>query len=480
MKNFWLLLLIAMVVSIGCGDEDIETGDILGEKVSQNTNLIAAGELRKVAGEAVPGAPAKTDPLKKTDIWKQWDPYDVEITYWKNWSPESGFSDQLDERVVEAGTTVYTKVVFPIPIPITFSDSGHRPVPPLASRFNIGRMVDYRMLRYDAELGDGDAKPLSRGNKAKKFVCRFDLQTGDAERSFWTKEWNGVSYGLSIYPKVCDVGQDSTAPVSEFVYTPQEDDRKFSGWILGIPQRRDHSETKRANAQPVAGATVTIVSGDRTGEKVMTNTNGQYQFPDFRGHKVHIRVEASCYETKEAIVYRSRATRLPTGPIPTFRGNDPQRNPGVVVLGAQWPDTVREILERVTVMPDVLLAFCEVPWGTAGFYSDGIVLMRVNSYTTSLTIAHELMHSHQDYVSLTTGREWRRSPEARAFIRARSKDLQEHGKAGIDKFPPLSSLHENAAESFAEWWDEPNSTWTEKFRKKAPNRSKWVEEWIWK
>ncbi len=233
MKNFWLLLLIAMVVVSGCGGEDIETGDILGEKVSQNTDLIAAGELRQVT-EEVPGAPARIPPWEKG-----WHPKDVESTCWESWSPESGFSGQLDRSTgVEVGTTVYTKVVFPIPIPITFSDSGDAPAPLLYSRISGVRKVDYRMLRYDAELGDGDAKPLSRGSKAKEFVCRFDLQTGDAERSFLTNGWYGNIVMLSTHPKVCDVGQDSTAPISEFVYTPQEDDRQFSGWIHRYPTEK--------------------------------------------------------------------------------------------------------------------------------------------------------------------------------------------------------------------------------------------------
>ncbi len=58
MRKTCLFLLIAMVVVIGCREGDVETGGVLGEKISPKTDLVVAGELRQVTEEEVPGAPA--------------------------------------------------------------------------------------------------------------------------------------------------------------------------------------------------------------------------------------------------------------------------------------------------------------------------------------------------------------------------------------------------------------------------------------
>ena len=134
--------------------------------------------------------------------------------------------------------------------------------------------------------------------------------------------------------------------VTRFAVTPSDD---FSGQVL-IPTVIDRWLDQ---SRPVAGVSVTIVTGERAGESVDTKHDGRYTFPEFDGDEIHIRLEKDGYEPKKAIVHRSRPTTL-TDRVPL--GYDgPQDTPGTVLISMEWPDYIRPAMLRMQIPPDLIL-----------------------------------------------------------------------------------------------------------------------------
>ncbi len=494
MKNFWLLLLIAMVVVMGCGGEDMETGDILGEKISQNTNLIAAGELRKVAGEAVPGAPA----LEK--------PKEVKITYWKDWDFEKRI---LPGAHVPFGTTVYTKVEFAKGPPIVYADD--ETARPRIFNWADEGPVQCRMRpgsTPNEELKSGEAKPW--GGTDHIFLCRYDIPEEMEDPALLvmhdfasTQEYQeayraGVARYGSAEGRLLRINNGahrfSTKP-GEFTYVPGE--KKHTTDLVGqvvalFPKHGEMSYWERQHVQAVPRATVTVVSGPRAGEEVFTDRNGYYRFSKVKGNKLHLRVEKEFLEPKEVIVRRSSPTTLPNGIAPSRHyQNDPQQHPGVILMGLRWPDKVHSILEKIKVEPDLLYSIQgtikhpETGARYSGFYRNGVV---VSSGSRGTTI-HEIGHAHQHAIAAEIGKPWERSWEAQSYKKARKKDWEEVGVDRYDRY--YYSLRENFAETFALWSayhigspgivDKAGRVIEGLTAKDIiPNRFRWMENHTWK
>ena len=154
-------------------------------------------------------------------------------------------------------------------------------------------------------------------------------------------------------------------------------------------------------------------------------------------------------------------------------------HPGITIMGRRWPDEVRVVLERMVVVPDLLLTQ-GVRGRGSGFYSGGVV--EVGDLRNLDTIVHEICHAHQDARTdglIRTG--WGRTPEGAAFREARRADWDTVGRAGYDA--PYSSLHENGAETCGRWWDiggtDADTGWPVRgLANLAPNRWTWADEWL--
>ncbi len=490
MRNFWLFLLIAMVVVMGCGGEDVETGDILGEKISPSTDLIATGELRKVAGEAVPGAPAREKLAK-----------DPKITYWKDWDFEKRI---LPGDHVPFGTTVYTKVDFPKDVLIVYADDE-------TARPRIFNWADEGPIQCrmrpgstpNEELKSGDAKPW--GGTDHIFLCRYDIpeEMDDPAllviHEFAGREWLDAGFNSSYAEGRLLLFNNgahrfSTKP-GEFTYVPgkKKHPTDLVGQVVALfPKHEEMSYWERQQVQAVPGATVTVVSGPHTGEQVQTDRNGYYRFSKVKGNKLHLRVEKEFLEPKKVIVRRSSSTTLPNGLAPSrYYDRDPQRHPGVILMGLRWPDKVRPILRKTKVEPDLLYSI----QGTikhpktgmlySGFYRNGVVVSNGNLGTT----IHEIGHAYQHAIAAEIGKPWEESREARSYKKAQKKDWEEIGVNRYDRY--YFSLRENFAETFAMWSSyhigipeiiDKAGRIIEGLTAKdiIPNRFRWMENHTWK
>ena len=274
---------------------------------------------------------------------------------------------------------------------------------------------------------------------------------------------------------------------------PTEDD--FVGWVytpevqfatLDNGVRIAYAGRYRDACTPVQGVTVTIVE---SGKKTATNKEGRYIFRNIQEDSLHLRVEKSDFEPKEVLVYRSRPTALVRNgdvvEINYERGI--QKNPGTILIGHRWSNEVRFIFEQTVVMPDLL--YIRHPINQGGFYIRGIAVVdgkiKEGNFVAHYT-AHEIAHAHQeairdiDEMGAVLG-SWDKTPEGKAFIEAKKKDWKTVGKAEYDFYPGLIPDIENAAEICARYWSIGrwgNSLGYEKLEKEAPNRFKWVEEWV--
>ena len=262
---------------------------------------------------------------------------------------------------------------------------------------------------------------------------------------------------------------------------------------------------------PVSGAVVTITDGARTGEQVLTDEGGYFLFKDAPENRLYLRVERAYLEPKEVIVFRDRPTELqeipPNRVFESVQHNrdTPDNAPGTVLVGLRWPDAVRFVLENELLPHDLLLVLSarSPEWDAAGLYSPRmhveILPARANPGRVRYDVLfHELGHARQHVDSILHGVNevhiayWTdRTPEAKSYQRAWDKDLQEvppdfYGLYIIDDNDHYSSIaHENSAELFSCYWQIASGPdWyqdgdvLEGLRRRAPNRMKWVENYL--
>ena len=256
----------------------------------------------------------------------------------------------------------------------------------------------------------------------------------------------------------------------------------------------------RSEARPITGATVTIVSGSRSGESITTDQSGYYLFPNVDGDALHLLVEKEHFEPKEVIVSRFHPTKLASGAVLNYH-EDVQQHPGNILLGQRWPDEVRFIFEETLVVRDLLYIEAGRPpkVDMGGFYSRGVIVIYRNKYADGINtvgvlglFAHEIAHAHQHATVSIDGSAWeihgwRDTPEGIAFAEARRKDWQEVGRAPYDDIYGRREgrggigITETAAETYAHYWsvDRWGGRTSYGFLEiEAPNRYKWAEEWV--
>ena len=290
---------------------------------------------------------------------------------------------------------------------------------------------------------------------------------------------------------------DFFIPADQMSAEPDKNPDDFVGRVYAPSFGR--SETK---AQPIIGVTVTIMTGSRAEESVTTEKGGYYLFQDVEEDELHLLVEKEHFEPKGVIVHRFRPTKLANGAVPNYRG-DIQRHPGNILIGQQWPDEVRFMLEGTLLPHDLLYVDGGVPpegeGVLYGYYSHGVVVIYGHHYDWQGfilnllgTFAHEIAHAHQHAMVSVDGSaqidDWVNTPEGLAYIGAREKDLEKIGKTELDfaserNHSGRNMLLENAAEICSFYWCFNRWGWVRpldygNLKVKAPNRYKWAEQWL--
>ena len=131
------------------------------------------------------------------------------------------------------------------------------------------------------------------------------------------------------------------------------------------------------------------MSGAVSGKKVVTDQNGRYIFRNVGGDALHLRVEKEGFEPKEVMAYRSRPTTLSSGVRMNFF-EDIQNTPGNILIGHRWPNEVRSILNKITVVHDLLYidarGLPNSPGNHIGWYGDGIVYALLDTNETTFRV----------------------------------------------------------------------------------------------
>lgn len=392
------------------------------------------------------------------------------ITYYRDPDLTEPFTDS-----VLAGETIYTRVALTKPVPVVIADDAS--ARPQLLAFVGPKWLQFRIKPRGANLQDGDAK-LYR-NTDHIFVCKYVTQTMDVGTEFFADAY---------------VGNDSAAgdplKITFYVYTDPgtgnepmlvaQNPQDFLGKVLFPKPAVDVSP--RAVAGPIADVTVTIMAGSRAGERTITNRHGQYLFSNVAGDTLHLRVDREHFEPKEVIVHRYQPTILANGATPNFP-QDPQKNPGTILIGQRWPDEIRFILREMVMVHDLLHIGGDPLSEHRAFYARGVIVISSTGGIFS-ALAHEITHAHQHALVSLDGSgnidDWVNTPEGRAFAEAREKDRAVYGRVGYDALPYYSSLLEGAAETSAYWWS--TGRWErsayQEIAAASPNRFKWAEEWL--
>ena len=383
---------------------------------------------------------------------------------------------------VFVGDTIYTKVVFSKDVPIVFADDASaRPIIELSG---VGRESPQFRMKLPSisneHLQSGDAKPYQ--NTRNIFVCKYVVPVANSGFNVLTRSpfMLGDLLRAEFYVHTDHAPENMGETITDW----HPDD--FVGRVYSPVVGYAKGETIRSGAPPIAGVTVTIMSGPRAGESTITDKNGRYRFVNVEGDELHLRVERRYLEPKEVLVHRSGPTMLP-GRVAIDHYEDPQRHPGTILIGQAWPDGVRFILKETLLPPDLLFVQGYRTFGGGLYTGDGVVFVLhptgdlLDNHALYIS-AHEIAHAHQHAVvfggSYNWNNDWINSPEAKAFARAKERDWAEVGKTVYDSKPFFSTLLENAAETSAQYWSIGTGWEGENIEELAPNRFKWAEEWL--
>ncbi len=287
---------------------------------------------------------------------------------------------------------------------------------------------------------------------------------------------------------------------SSFEHTPTEPvephENDFVGRVL-MPSAAGQIKSSRTNTRAVSGVTLTVVSGERTGEQSVTDKKGNYRFSDPTGAtlQLRLRAEKKGYEPKEVIVHRSGPTEtlddgISGGIVFSLPKNDPQKAPGIILIGHEWPDKVRFILKKTLLPHDLLLVRVDELPNHAGLYGHQGVVVVENLDCLLKVIAHELAHAHQHAIAVkekgpnATAYNWENTSEGKAYLKAQKKDWEEVGKVSYETGKYLTLSFENMADAAKNFWnlegkwDTPLCFNTLDLKKEAPNRFRWAQEWL--
>ena len=290
-----------------------------------------------------------------------------------------------------------------------------------------------------------------------------------------------------------EVKQPDPKPTPKPAPPPHKND--FVGQVKQWLVAEDDRGIPYLRSGPVAGVTLTVASGARTGEQSVTDENGNYRFSDPTGEtlQLHLRAEKEGYEPKEAIVHRTEPTKkFGDGVRFSVSAHQewPQRTPGTILIGHKWPDKVHFILEETVLPHDLTLVIVDkLPKNYAGFYWGGVVIAE-NENCLLKIIAHELGHAHQHAVTViergptATVRNWENTPEGVAYAKAWAKDWKEVGKMRFEVGRYVTLPIENMTQIAKNFWnirgkfDNPLCFSTVKLPEEAPNRFRWAQEWL--
>ena len=414
----------------------------------------------------------------------------VEISYYL----DPHFTEPI-VGTVYVGDTIYTKVVFSKAVPVVIADDGSA-LPHLSSTSRSDEF-QYRILMPDAPLQSGDAKIYQDTDHV--FICKYVMRGGDFTGVFRTHANYGTVSGDALQVRFFEYTDEMPANVGETITT--WDPADFVGQVYTLR----FNVAREADRQliPVAGVIVTIASGSRQGEHIVTDRNGRYRFLNVAGDTLHLRVERYRFEPKEVFVHRSRPTALANGVVPNRHG-DPQREPDNVLIGQVWPEEVRGFLEQVLVVHDLLyIDYGSIPMaGTGGGYTQGVVVVFAQqsiNWGAPLNVlkvfVHEIMHAHQHALVSVDGsgdvHEWVNTAEGRAFVAAREKDVAGMYTMWIDRVHSNATDLENAATVVQEYWaaehqwerlgvviSDGGGRVRKTLQELIPNRYQWCEEWI--
>ena len=359
-----------------------------------------------------------------------------------------------------------------------FSES----VAPVVSYTTRGNEKRFTLAQRGGIHWRGTCKPVDVENTT--FVCRQTAREDSYQVTVLadTADLSGNRLGEAVVSPVLEVkpqervvaetmveptGQGTAQIPTHRAPQPVQGADDFVGAVY-IPDPK-HNDLLRTGALPVPDATVIIMSGSRSGERVTTSQSGQYIFQGVAENSLHLRVEKSDLEPKEVIVHRTRATTLADGTALRYT-DDPQHIAGNILVGHRIPDAARSILSRISVVDDLLYinSGSYRRHNAFGFYQHGVAVVAEGDL---FTIAHEFFHAHQDTWAPDNAWDWLETPEGRAYMQAREKDLNEFGISSADR---RGEIHfETAADVFAWYW-----SGTGDIKQKAPYRYAWAEEWF--
>ena len=412
----------------------------------------------------------------------------------------------------QPGATLYAKVVFSEPVEHIVGDGVS--ARPALSLVVGGQATRLRVLPRDAgntAFVSGTCKPLE--GKTNAFACTYTVPAGNigtvalqvGEETADTAG-NAVIESQHIAPfmieepelvvEVVPPLKTLVPPTSQEHPPPESSPGDFVGQVRTLYSTNNVTVN---STQPIAGVSVTITTGPRANERVITDQGGYYHFLSINTDELYLRVEREHFEPKEVIVHRTRPTVLqkPNGG-PTIDRKDPWNTPGTVVIGQRWPDAIRFIFEETLLPNDVLFVrddgYKSYKFATGLYYISGnlsgIVTISVNRAGSDADmlrlLAHELGHAHQHAVAIVNNADsWTKTPEGRAYAQARERDWDEVGKTALDqsvasKYREDLHLSEGAADISSAYWG--RGIWLGKgavgLETKFPNRTKWAEEWL--
>lgn len=445
----------------------------------------------------------------------------VSVTYYR----DASLAEPVTKITVE--DIIFAKVTFSEPMQVEEGDPHGLPeLRFLAQSTEGGRYIvpgAFKMLSSDSELTHGEAKPLEG---ATTFLCKYEITgyphsgifrgvfrvvvgtksadlAGNRMERFQDEDGLAMESrdieALEAYAQQLSTLPERTPPViTEFIVPehlwdqePEARPGYFTGRIL-VP-RDVVGSGYRSEAKPTTGATVTVMAGPQAGQKVATDPAGYYYIKT-EEKQLHLRVEKEWFEPKEVIVSRSEATMLANGDRMNH-WKDPQHQSGVILIGQQWPDEVRYLLEEMVVVHDLLYFEAGDKYEFSGAYSGGVVVIfdgiptdthgmarRINIF------AEEIIHAHQDAQTARDGRgsvdDWEHTPEGIAFLAARERDWQEYGKLpGFGQYRLIPA--ENAA-AIGKWflgketWKRFGGYNLREIIAMTPHRQAWAAEWLLK
>ncbi len=423
----------------------------------------------------------------------------------------------FDRVLYEPGIEIYIKVVFSGKVPFVVGGPGIAK-PQIRYTFSGIWPNDrnyYRIRVRDtaiSQLNSGDAKPLSDTTFVCKYVVsKMGASYGGGGISTLVQQptlfhrvidisRRGTYFSITDPPQITDLlaGSDASHPA------PASEPADFVGRV-GVPFSLTEENTY---IHPVSGVTVSIIDGTRAGEQVTTDPGGWYHFKDLdpRVFELHLRVEKEHFEPREVIVSRQWETKVRTPKsgidVSSNYPDLPENQPGVIMIGQEWPKEVRFIFEEM-LLPEPLLLYVDdrtaFPYMPGGLYGDGKIYLYDHrnpygeNYGTDMStngILHECFHAHQhamevlEFGEYDQVRSWEETPEGRAYAGAQAADWRQFGKTHSDIAVEIrhtgsrARLSEASAEIVSAYFGIEYLGGISYLPTRAPNRLRWVQEWI--